>query len=110
MDGVLTYQSNDTITWLFTYNGCNIAFREKGPCKIQDDGNIRFSQISKLGFNRIKGPAYITPDGEISYLNNKFELHRTDGPAVIYPNGSKEYYIHDDLMSPDTFFLRYGVL
>lgn len=87
----------------------SMPFREKGPCTVYDDGLLRFSQINVWANNRVSGPSYISPDGEIQYTNRIGQYHRTDGPAIIHENGSKEYWVKDLQLDSMEFFLKYGV-
>lgn len=88
----------------------NVAFRKRGPCTIYSRGAVFFSQIDPVSCSRNKGPGIIYPGGEIQYFNNCGNYHRTDGPAIIDAAGKRQYCIHDTVVPPEEFFVKYGVL
>lgn len=108
MNSILTYNDPD-IAWYSP--GKYLTFRENGPSFITLDGRVYFSQIDSTTNNRKRGPAIICPTGEIVYQSSTGgELHRTDGPARIWTSGDKEYWVNDKFLTPEEFFMKYGVL
>lgn len=94
----------------YTKTSVGPTFRKNGPCVIFDDGAVFFSQLQPDSYNRTAGPSKIDPSGYIRYYNAGGYYHRTDGPAVIKANGQKEYWIKHVQLTPEEFFLKYGVL
>lgn len=76
---------------------------------VEPNGYIRFYDHS-YQTHRVSGPAMIWSDGAIIYSFNG-ETHREDGMACISTIGVPPgYYIHGKFVSPEEFFLKYGVL
>lgn len=102
-------ETNYTIDW-YESDSTWDAFRKRGPCTIHSDGTVYFSQLDRSTYNRSKGPCIIYPTGYMRYQSINAARHRTDGPAEIFADGSKQYWIDDNGVSVDEFFLKFGVI
>lgn len=70
---------------------------------------VRDNGIVHLPY-RVIGPSLIFPHGAVHYTNSKGKLHRTNGPAVTLADGSKDYWVNDKFLTPEEFFIKYGVI
>lgn len=105
---ILRYSSIGDITW--RSDEFKMTFRAHGPCAIDIDGDVYFSQLSSRTYNRKSGPAIIRANGAVTYRNARGAYHRTDGPAVIGSDGNNEYWINNVHLSPEEFFIKCRVL
>lgn len=78
--------------------------------QISINGRVVFFLENNNGYYRSKGPCVIYPNGYIIYQTIDSSRHRIDGPAVIHGDGRKDYWIDDEKVPADKFFLKYGVL
>lgn len=109
MSSYLTYGPQGDIKWV-AFIRYSTVFREHGPCRINVDGDVSFSQLSNGDFyDRRAGPTKINSEGTVAYYA-RGSLHRLDGPAIIHSDGRKEYFITGVKHTADEFFLKFGVL
>lgn len=104
----------ETENWSISLRGTMSCFnarfelhREKGPSRIYEDGRLMWDQHNQR--HRTNGPSSVCPDGYVEWFD-RHSRHRTDGPAIIYAGGDKEYMVKSRVLSPEEFFLKYGVL
>lgn len=98
--------SSNSLRWF----GDHGTFREHGPCEIENNGTVLFSQLGSRYYSRRNGPSIIDSSGYVRYTDAYGNKNRLDGPAVIYATGKKEYWVNHQRISPSEFFLKYGVL
>ena len=92
---------------------------KRGYIRVYPDGRIDFCKVTQeymfetmrdvSNYHRERGPAVIMPYGKILYMFNEC-THRTDGPAVIDPTSERRYYVMNQRMTQEEFFLKYGAM